>query len=76
MVNAYSEVTETAMSLTNHSQQAANTTDTGSPLSYAPWNSRAENHGLLKPAPASKPCHTQTHSFTLLVRVKGETEVY
>lgn len=67
MVNAYSEVTETAMGLTNHSQQAANTTDTGSPLSYAPWNSRAENHGLLKPAPAqpaspATPKHTPSLS--------------
>lgn len=29
MGNAYSEVTKPAMSLTNHSQQAANTMDTG-----------------------------------------------
>lgn len=64
MVNAYSEVTETAMSLTNHSQQAANTTDTGSPLSYAPWNSRAEIHGLLKPHQPASPA-TPKHTPSL-----------
>lgn len=74
MGNVHSQVTKTAMSLTNHSQQAANTTDTGSPLPDALWNSRAENHGLLKPATASKSCHTQTHSFILLVRFKREID--